>query len=316
MTNIPDYEDLPEIAGTGERHAWDVWGRGDSLGSVNRLTPERVKAGVSAVRHGLVVGLDLPLTEPRPSLRPPMEYVPVTYKDARDDYLNSFYLQGSSQLDGLGHQAFPGGDGWWGGRGEEAVDAQEIGIHHWAGHGLVGRGVLIDLPRFAADAGIEDFSVDSRVALDGDLITRIARAESVDLEGADFLLLHTGWLRRSFMAGSEEDRATMIQDFLQREMPCPGLDGKRETVAWLWDHGVVGVLADNFTVEALPVDRADGFQHRRIIPLVGMVLGELMDLERLSEACAEHRQYDFMVTMAPLNIPGAVGSPSNAYAIL
>ena len=45
---VPPYHELPVLPTTNERHAWDVWGRQDSLGSVNRLTPDRVLAGVSS----------------------------------------------------------------------------------------------------------------------------------------------------------------------------------------------------------------------------------------------------------------------------
>jgi hypothetical protein len=46
-----------------------------------------------------------------------------------------------------------------------------------------------------------------------------------------------------------------------------------------------------------------------------MVLGELFDFERLAEACAADRRYDFLFVAVPLNLPGGVGSPANAVAI-
>ena len=44
LTTLPDYDDLPEVPGLGVRHAWDVFGRDDVLGSINLVTPERVGA--------------------------------------------------------------------------------------------------------------------------------------------------------------------------------------------------------------------------------------------------------------------------------
>lgn len=35
---IPPYDSLPRLPGNGLRHAWDVCGRGDNLGTLNRLT--------------------------------------------------------------------------------------------------------------------------------------------------------------------------------------------------------------------------------------------------------------------------------------
>jgi hypothetical protein len=313
MTQIR-FDQLPLVDGTEERHAWDVWGRDDGLGSVNRLTPDRVLAAVRTVRQGKVISIDLPLDTPQPGLRPPFEYHLLNPGGGRDDYVDGFYLQGSSQIDGLGHMSLRG-HGYWGGRDEKKVDSGEIGIDLWLHHGLVGRGVLIDAMRYAAKASGEDYGPDQRVALTGELMEEIAAEEKVDLNGADFLLLNTGWLRHYYLTGTDEDRAERLQRFGKREMPCPGLDGTRETIAWLWDHGVVGVLADNFACEALPVNREHGFQHRRLIPLVGMVVGELVDLERLAVDCAKDGQYEFMLTLTPLHIRGAVGSPSNGYAI-
>jgi hypothetical protein len=235
-------------------------------------------------------------------------------RGGRDDHLDGFYLQGSSQIDGLGHVRHRN-LGYWGGRNEAKVDLGEIGIDHWARHGLIGRGVLIDLARYAEKVGAVDYAVSARVAVDGEMIGAIARAESVSLVGADFILIHTGWLRDGYLAAEPALRRTMLNELRSGELRCPGLDGSRATAEWLWDRAVVGVLADNLAVEALPVQREDGFQHRRLIPLMGMVLGELMDLKELAGDCAEDGQYEFLTSLKPLHIPGAVGSPSNAYAI-
>jgi hypothetical protein len=46
-----------------------------------------------------------------------------------------------------------------------------------------------------------------------------------------------------------------------------------------------------------------------------MNLGELWHLDALAEDCATDGVYEFMVTSAPLNLTGGVGSPPNALAI-
>jgi hypothetical protein len=58
-----------------------------------------------------------------------------------------------------------------------------------------------------------------------------------------------------------------------------------------------------------------GSLHRRVLPLLGMVLGELFDFERLGEVCAADGRYDFQLVSAPLHLLGGVGSPANAVAI-
>jgi hypothetical protein len=47
-----------------------------------------------------------------------------------------------------------------------------------------------------------------------------------------------------------------------------------------------------------------------------MPIGEFFFLDDLANACADSRRWTFLFSSAPLNIPRAVGSPANAYAVL
>ena len=49
---IPAFDSLPRLPGNGVQHAWDVWGRGDNLGTLNRLTGPVVAAASACVRTG------------------------------------------------------------------------------------------------------------------------------------------------------------------------------------------------------------------------------------------------------------------------
>jgi kynurenine formamidase len=102
-----------------------------------------------------------------------------------------------------------------------------------------------------------------------------------------------------------------------------GVEGSKEMARWLWDRHFAAVASDNMAVEAMP-SMIDGVEqpthelvlHQWCLSLLGIPLGELWDLKALSEACWVSGQYSFLLTSAPLNIPGAVGSPPNALAIL
>ena len=61
----------------------------------------------------------------------------------RDDSLDNFALQGSTQWDGLRHVRYRE-FGYYGGRQDEDLEGDAIGMEHWARHGIVGRGILID----------------------------------------------------------------------------------------------------------------------------------------------------------------------------
>jgi hypothetical protein len=53
-----------------------------------------------------------------------------------------------------------------------------------------------------------------------------------------------------------------------------------------------------------------------MLPLLGMALGELFVLDRLAELCASEGRWEFLFVAVPLNLPGGVGSPANAIAVL
>jgi hypothetical protein len=57
------------------------------------------------------------------------------------------------------------------------------------------------------------------------------------------------------------------------------------------------------------------FLHFRALPLLGLVFGELFDLEALAEDCARDGVYECFFVGKPLMLPGGVGSPANAVAI-
>jgi len=59
----------------------------------------------------------------------------------------------------------------------------------------------------------------------------------------------------------------------------------------------------------------EGFLHFRIIPLLGMAVGEMFVLDALAEDCAADGVYEGLFTSAPLNKVGGSGSPANALAI-
>ncbi len=98
-------------------------------------------------------------------------------------------------------------------------------------------------------------------------------------------------------------------------MEAPGLAPTTEMAAFLWDLHVAAVAADNPALEAYPPATDDDFLHRTLIPLLGIPIGELWYLDDLANDCADDGVYEFMLTSAPLHMPGGVGSPPNALAI-
>ena len=128
------------------------------------------------------------------------------------------------------------------------------------------------------------------------------------------LLLRTGWMAHYFSLSAEQ-RAALPQHLGPGGLESPGLSAAEESAAFLWDAGFSLVAADNPAVEDSPGSPEAGFLHRRLIPLLGMALGELWTFEALAYDCAQDGVYECMVVAVPLNLPRGVGSPANAIAI-
>jgi hypothetical protein len=313
---IPAYDSLPKLPGTGLRHAWDVWGPGDNLGTLNRLTGPVVAAAAAGVRTGERIGVSLPLELPDPPFfgRKGFKHtIAPMGPGAFDDWLDGFYLQCSSQWDGLRHIA-AGPDGWYGGwPGTPDADADTLGIHHWAARGIVGRGVLIDLASALAGTGYDPFS--SVAFTPADLSAALAAA-GVTLRYGDILCVRTGWVDK-YLGLSTSERAALAEDMVDvTGYTAAGLAGSEEMSRFLWDCGAAAVACDNPAVEVVPGDPSVGFLHGRLIPALGFAIGELFDFGALAAACAREGRSEFLFVSVPLNVTGAVGSPANAIAIL
>jgi hypothetical protein len=315
---FPKYDELPAFEKTGVRHAWGVFGEDDELGSLNWITKESVLAAAGEVKSGEVINLSLPLTLPNPPMarsRTAMLHHVYVSRGGRDDSLDGFYPQGSSQWDGLQHIRYRE-FGYWGGRDEELLDRGILGIGKMAAKGIVGRGVLIDVAAHTA-SGAMPIDPTQRVLITPRMLDEALDWEGVILRRGDIVLLRTGWIAW-YLSLDQEARSRLAGSMHGGDggLDTPGLDAHAESAAWLWDNQVAAMAADNPALEALKVDPSVGFLHRLLIPLLGLPIGEFWDLEALSRACRRNRRYSFMLTSAPLNIPNGVGSPANAYAIL
>lgn len=316
MPSLPCYSDLPVTPGAPAGSAWGLWGPDDQLGTLNLLTPERTAAAARQVRTGDVFPLNLPVNEPDPPLYgrgAVRQNIVGEGGNGRDDYLDNFWPQASSQWDSLRHIRHPD-DGWYNGVTDNEIVAGggRLGIENVARAGIAGRGVLLDIERYLRTKGRGlEYTSSSLITVE-DLETCRA-AQGVTIGEGDILLVHTGWLR-----WYREKTDTSMREALadRAQLRAPGLGPALEMAEYLWDLHIAAIAADNPALEAWPPDPATGgFMHWKLIPHFGMPIGELWWLADLADACAADGVYEFFFTSAPLNVPGGVGSPPNALAI-
>jgi kynurenine formamidase len=334
---VPTYAELRARTDAPPGSSWGVFGQDDEVGTINFLTPDRVIAAAQAVRRGAVFNMDHTLDAvggPVPYRTPPRhEIIHLGLKDGRpaiveppatilDDYLDGLWLQGSTQIDGLRHHAHPD-HGFYGGAASKRMVSGDptIGVNRWADHGIVGRGVLIDVARYREHMG-DPLDHDASEPIDHKLLEATLSHQKTTLAKGDMILVRTDWPSHSRRCGDDDACARN----------SAGLAQSYELIEWLWNNQVPLVASDNYAVEAslrggtsevgggLASELGEGFLrarlHDQLIPLLGMALGELWQLDELADDCAQQDGvYEFMLVAKPLNITGGVGSPANATAI-
>ena len=81
------------------------------------------------------------------------------------------------------------------------------------------------------------------------------------------------------------------------------MEQSEEVLDWLHDCYFAAVAGDAPSFEAWPSDR-EYYLHEYLLAMWGCPIGELLDLERLSERCRELGRWTFFVASAPANVYG------------
>jgi kynurenine formamidase len=314
--SIPGFDSLPVRLGAPDGAAWGVFGDDDEVGTINLLTPQRVRQAAACIRSGKVFPLNLPINIPDPPLfhrgRHVHKVFPYPGVEALvlDDSLDNFFPQASSQWDALCHVKHPAGA--YNGIPDDQITGRggtRLGIDNLARRGIAGRGVLADVGRYYQR---HNKAIDLSKAEDVPLadVQATLAEERVRLRPGDILLLRYGWTEFYLKASAE------LREQLARETTVPGIEASAATAKWIWDNHLAAVASDAPALEALPKKPGStDFLHFHLLGLFGMPIGEMWNLEELAADCAADKRYDFFLTSAPLNVPGGVGSPPNALAI-
>ena len=263
------------------------------------MTPERAVEAAKLIQRGAVFPLNWDMRMPDPPLfsraRFEHEVTGTPPSIGHDDVLHGWNTQSSSQWDGFRHVRHPV-HGHYGG-----VPDEEHGMNHWASRGLVGRAVLVDVGRWRAAQG-RPLQMDQPDAITPDDILGALAAQGTTLEPGDVLLMRTGWV--GWYAALDMDTRTRISD--RTQMAAPGLPPGEATARFLWDLHIAAIGADNPAVEIWPpgalldpkvVDEIredpsrmpETFVHTLLLPMLGLPLGEMWNLEGLADDCRVRR---------------------------
>ena len=290
---------------------WGRWGDDDQRGALNLLTPERVAAAAALVSEGVTVSCALPLDTHGSDTNPsPAQHHMLVAGDVIDesflpgleqttDYVGiACHGATVSHLDALCHVAVQGHLY----NGVPITDVRSSGARRLAvteaAKGIVGRGVLLDVPKVR---GVDWLEPTDRITPDD--LEAAEAAQGVTVQQGDILLVSIG-------------RARQRQS--GEKIGFGGAAGLHATCApWLKERDIAVLGTDSF---------ADAFGEDMVLPWplpihmfclagMGVHLLDNLDLAPLADACAERGRYEFFFNVGPLRIPGGTGCAVNPIAI-
>lgn len=296
---------------------WGRWGNEDDRGTLNHITRAKVSEAAAEVREGISVGCARPILREAPVsdvLIQPMRFMIATHEPpatgragslapvpaTASDFLTiASHGVTTTHVDTLSHFSWEGK--MYNGIPASAVNtvsgASRLGIESMK-DGVVTRGVLLDIARLRGvrwmEAGDGVFPEDLEAA---------ERAQGVSVEPGDALFIRTGWYQRRVEQGAYPER-------LHR----PGFHAA--ALPWLQEHRVALIAADaSQDVGPSGYDALVQPVHAIGTVAMGLCIIDACNLEPLGETCERLGRASFMFVLAPLNWPGATGSPATPIAL-
>lgn len=291
---------------------WGRWGDNDEKGTLNYIQPEHIRQAASLVRSGRSVSMAIPINKVAgpDNPRPAMHYMVRSF-DIRSewggpqfctDYLASeFHGDCHTHIDALCHVSFEGK--LYNGKPTSTVTSRGPTIQDITAYaqGIVGRGVLLDIPRLRGVKWLEPGEAVTREELEA-----AEKAQGVRLGEGDIFVFRTGHHRRRLELGPWKN----------------GYDGEGkaglhvETIPLLHERKVAAFFPDG-DGDTVPsnVEGMSSPIHALQIASMGMACADSLQFEELVAICEEERRWEFMVVAAPLRLPGGTGSLFNPLAI-
>jgi kynurenine formamidase len=312
---------------------WGRWGADDQIGTLNFITPDAVRHAATLAKKGRIIPMGVPLDAHGPQgahgiRRNPIHVMTMDGGDesaaefvkgiggpleqwmcsifeqgpARftDDYI-IMPLQSSTQWDALSHiyyegkmyNGFPSG-------AITSLGAAKNGMEAVSSRGqIIGRGVLLDVARHRGVKHLQEEEVIPPEELDA-----VIAKQGVEIRDGDIILIRTGWYLDYLAKRDGESWA----------WKAPGISWR--CAEWFHARNTAAVAADNVGVEVMkPETGIWSLFHMLALRDMGMMLGEIWDMEALGEDCAKDGVYEFMLIAPVLQVTGAVGSPVNPIAI-
>jgi kynurenine formamidase len=300
MTTKADVERM-----MSELSNWGRWGKADQLGTVNLISPEKRRAAIQLVREGFPVSLERNTDKVKAvDNDSPWGHVmtgtgakPVAGQFDLDTYSVSYHGYAHTHMDSLCHM-FYNGKMFNGFSQTEVTDkgAGKLAITNFK-TGIMTRGILMDIPRLKNRPYLEP-----DVAIYPEDLEAWERKAGVHVGSGDVVFIRTGrWARRAAQGPWDASRNSA-----GLHASCAPWLHKRD-IAMLGSDAASDVMPSGVEGVAQPI-------HQLMLVAMGTPIFDNCDLDSVSEAAAKRGRWEFLVTAAPLSVPGGTGSPLNPIA--
>ncbi len=293
---------------------WGRWGPDDVRGTLNYVTPAKVREAAGLVREGRTVSMAIPLnTVAGPDNPNPVLHYMNTAHDVdigsgellhfATDFLGmQFHGECHTHVDALCHIAYRGS--LYNGRPASDVTsrgASSLDVTETLAHGVVSRGMLVDVPRYRGVKWLEPGE-----AVTAEEIEAVESSEGVRLSEGDVMVFRTGHHRRRLELGAWDPGPT--------GQGRAGLDPY--SVAWMHERRIAAFLPDGDGETVPGCLREIGYPiHPLQVTAMGMTVADSLNLEEVARVCEEERRWEFMVVIEALRLPRGTGSPFNPIAV-
>jgi kynurenine formamidase len=278
------------------------WGRDDELGTLNYITPQKRVAAAALVKGGEVVsvGRDLSTRQSKTNGQPVVHM--MTYSDAKSPSCGDYFTIAPhgmvvTHMDALCH--FSWNDQFYNGRKRSeslTASGSKWGSIYAQRQGIFTRSVLLDV---AAARGVSWYSPDEYVTVAD--FEAAEKRQSVRVESGDAIFVRTGMERMEAELGEQDI------------YPRAGLHA--ECAEWMHDRQVSVYGGDCIEKLPYPSESFTSAMHMIVLASMGLPILDWPALTELAATCSRLNRWDYLLTTAPLRLPGGTASPINPLCI-
>ena len=297
----PLVSDAQYLAWQTELSNWGRWGKDDQIGTLNLVTPAKRRAAMALVKEGVPVSLSTnAFTEKAVDVPCPAEWAMTSATDSGATDRVAFpciHGAASTHIDSLAHTFFRGK--MWNGYDTATLVTREKGAAKNSvmpmKSGIVTRGVLYDIARLKS---VPYLAPGDRIFVDD--LEAWEKKSGAKVGPGDALVLRWGRYGRRARLGPDDGAA--------------GLDNS--VLPWLKQRDIALLVWETAGYSPQPAgDLPRNAVHNFIQAILGIHVLDRADLEALSEATASRNRWEFMLTVTPLALTNATGSPVNPIAM-